>query len=1378
MDKLVEYRKANESDSTFFSFLEDFSHSDEFGFIKYPRDKEGNILTSGDFTKVSELRTPVYIDIHKQIRVINKFINDSGIIAHLKSLRHRYILYKNTPNDEVSLKYNVFTIDKDTIKTTKSKWILLYSIYIYLEQILKKYSKKIGDKVNKNIEFLSYLELVNNIALKKLYPISHGGADIDLESQSPSPYHYFKNKIPDDLDEKSKKQDYFNLLSYNTQFGKTTDEVNIGTIVKINDKIGLIVSKNSEGKYKIRYPDGNEEFKSPSEVEPIYGINNKISSIKNNNKYTIDPYEKYNEAIGDIDTVIYTYNILVNNYIKFLKMEGLRINYSKIYKTFYQIIFADLPIGFYLSSVKPTRVTEGKPETISKVKPSVIEVSINQKDPNLLSLCNEYGVIVEYEGKKYPSTNHVINSKRFPGSEDRFTIDGDLANTTILNRLFEGKDLSKRIKMISSKNLIGLIATLSISLYSKLGLEKPTSINKIELENIMLDINRIKFGNTQLNESLISTGDSYLLSYKKGSGKKLSYFDGEIQDGKLIGENKFGLILMKIREELGQVSIPQLGGASKKDILRFIDQKLYVSVGNTKSTKKMVEDALKNEKLTLDEIYRDNKWIVSINSEDRNKYDLVYYKNNNITLTAVGSVKIRIPDREIKIEGSSSTGVTQSDINPSNVLKFGFPSSLDIQSRPYIITYEIPTTDLVHKIKSTKLLEVSKKISIIDSNIYLNNKKVLDRGKIDIVDYKRDQLSNFFIENDSIKLFNDNDEKIIMFGYKKQGFNYTYKTNKYKFPINGLECDNINVGIVASSYLINNPSLFVEILNKKLNYIKPALNLDDTIETIFSPISDSFFTKIGVDKNIILEKYGNKSLYNLLLKRLLYAQFTENRELRDLLIETGEKVLIAKNPQGEGYYYLYSLMEIRYYINNNIDPDYFNSHYEKNQVNVEELKQDILKTLNTYDFKDENKLYEFIYSNIDTSTIQKDKLDELINTVVKSSEFINLRYKKINDEKHHIQIEEKDIEKLKQKVKLELDTHDTEMVGYGLSMSLPSNNFIRELQVLDRYLNILKMTYYDIPANGDCLFYSISDCLNYNDILPHKDCLKEIDGQFVLEKASKKIRDEIAQKLYKNKDNSFIKQSIITLVSKLGLKDIPDKSPESPKVLEKPTAEEQIQWAKNINVFDDESSSGDSSDEENSDTILSYCNFVKQSCSDDNIDNKTRSGIWGGDNEIEIVSALYNINIDCYSIYINENYDIKLKNINVRETSKKYPRGNTYNQDNNKTITIVRIVYGENIDRYISTRPLDSLLLYKYCKDDNIILRPEYDNFKNINIGKDFNTENGQFRLNFSDELQQGLDASGCTNVRYYSNKKDEVNYKGKIIGNTTDDIRGISFIE
>ena len=94
-------------------------------------------------------------------------------------------------------------------------------------------------------------------------------------------------------------------------------------------------------------------------------------------------------------------------------------------------------------------------------------------------------------------------------------------------------------------------------------------------------------------------------------------------------------------------------------------------------------------------------------------------------------------------------------------------------------------------------------------------------------------------------------------------------------------------------------------------------------------------------------------------------------------------------------------------------------------------------------FKDDNesKLYEFIYSNIDISTIGKDKLDELINSVVKSSEFIHLRYKKITDEKHHIQVEEKNIEILKQNLELELDTHYTEMVGYGLSMTLPSNNF-------------------------------------------------------------------------------------------------------------------------------------------------------------------------------------------------------------------------------------------------------------------------------------------------------------------------------------------------
>jgi ribA/ribD-fused uncharacterized protein len=64
---------------------------------------------------------------------------------------------------------------------------------------------------------------------------------------------------------------------------------------------------------------------------------------------------------------------------------------------------------------------------------------------------------------------------------------------------------------------------------------------------IMKDINRIKYSEPEMKGFLLGTGDQYI---QEGNNHQDFYYGCCLIDGKWVGENNLGKILMEIREEL------------------------------------------------------------------------------------------------------------------------------------------------------------------------------------------------------------------------------------------------------------------------------------------------------------------------------------------------------------------------------------------------------------------------------------------------------------------------------------------------------------------------------------------------------------------------------------------------------------------------------------------------------------------------------------------------------------------------------------------------------------------------------------------------------------------------------------------------------------
>ena len=159
---------------------------------------------------------------------------------------------------------------------------------------------------------------------------------------------------------------------------------------------------------------------------------------------------------------------------------------------------------------------------------------------------------IDYNGIKYPSTEHAYQAQKFIESDrKRFSLDGDLGNLS--GFALVGANEQQWMK----KYNIGIIAKMASSdkNIKKLKLTKDPAFDVNKNYDIWIKILREKYKLEWFKEILIGTGNAYLLEFSKGAEKDAKkgsppFYSGLIKDGVLYGTNTMGKMLMIIRDEL------------------------------------------------------------------------------------------------------------------------------------------------------------------------------------------------------------------------------------------------------------------------------------------------------------------------------------------------------------------------------------------------------------------------------------------------------------------------------------------------------------------------------------------------------------------------------------------------------------------------------------------------------------------------------------------------------------------------------------------------------------------------------------------------------------------------------------------------------------
>lgn len=189
---------------------------------------------------------------------------------------------------------------------------------------------------------------------------------------------------------------------------------------------------------------------------------------------------------------------------------------------------------------------------------NVVKFFSNAKPPlNLLS--NFFETKIEIDGKVYPSSEHAFQAMLSLDS-DAFTSNSEIGKLTPEACHFVGFSKDKmhdKCKLWSKKKNVGILAKMLISKHDKLSLKR--TVTRGECEALFKKILLEKFRtNSVARKVLLDTKDAYLYEFVKSSNRSFQK-NGEIErwgamivDGKVVGDNQMGALMMWVREELSE----------------------------------------------------------------------------------------------------------------------------------------------------------------------------------------------------------------------------------------------------------------------------------------------------------------------------------------------------------------------------------------------------------------------------------------------------------------------------------------------------------------------------------------------------------------------------------------------------------------------------------------------------------------------------------------------------------------------------------------------------------------------------------------------------------------------------------------------------------
>lgn len=178
--------------------------------------------------------------------------------------------------------------------------------------------------------------------------------------------------------------------------------------------------------------------------------------------------------------------------------------------------------------------------------------------PPLHLLSNFAEMVVVLNGEEYPSSEHAFQASLSKERKEDFTKNskiGTLTTAAFITAGVKHTEIKKKHAYWSKKRNIGILAKMYIKVLKQSGQKRVLSFQECEtlFKRILLD----KYiRNPHAKKVLLDTGDAYLLEFCRGAEKdykkngEINRWGGMIVDGKVLGHNQMGALMMWVREEL------------------------------------------------------------------------------------------------------------------------------------------------------------------------------------------------------------------------------------------------------------------------------------------------------------------------------------------------------------------------------------------------------------------------------------------------------------------------------------------------------------------------------------------------------------------------------------------------------------------------------------------------------------------------------------------------------------------------------------------------------------------------------------------------------------------------------------------------------------
>ena len=294
---------------------------------------------------------------------------------------------------------------------------------------------------------------------------------------------------------------------------------------------------------------------------------------------------------------------------------------------------------------------------------------------------------------------------------------------------------------------------------------------------------------------------------------------------------------------------------------------------------------------------------------------------------------------------------------------------------------------------------------------------------------------------------------------------------------------------------------------------------------------------------------------------------------------------------------------------------------------------------------------------------------------------------------------------------------------------------------------------YDVPPNGDCLFYALVDQLHYYGLHPMhggnsgysldrteqnlSSMRKEPSGgQFYIPQqaftgACLEARKGITETLRKNSGEPYLQDGkSITTVQQTGEREFRELSAAA-KAAAALAAAAKASEAKGVKPSEWES----------------YLVSLEKSASGDGIGPGEHTGIWGGYLELWAAAALYGVNIDLTTI--NRDGTVTTDLLTAEEARKKMPRDpashHTEYPEKPPTIHIAWISLQGTSAHYITLREKRTRKQFYVDDIGHVFYRPPAN--EEVLIGEGFNWKTGEFNI-LQEKVSQPI-TEYCTPVSY-----------------------------